>query len=116
MMTTQQAAEKLGLSVRRVQAMITAGQLDATKPGRDWLIDPVSVDRRLELQQAQAAWDLLGIPRRLWGAWWLSDVDEIESFDCPSCAGLAYSPAGDTKYSHLAACPGCGWMGDIASE
>lgn len=40
MITTQQAADKLGLSLRRVQALITAGRLPASKVGRDWLIRP----------------------------------------------------------------------------
>ena len=39
MMTTKQAAEALGVSVRRVRAMIEAGQLPAEKFGRDWMID-----------------------------------------------------------------------------
>ncbi len=36
--TTSQAAEKLGISQRRVQALITSGRLPAQKIGRDWLI------------------------------------------------------------------------------
>lgn len=109
MITTKQAAARLDISVRRIQALVASGQLEAQKIGRDWLIDPVSVNRRLTLQEAQCAWSLLGIPRRLWGTWWLSDVDEIGAFPCPSCGEQAYSPAGETKYSDLAACPACGW-------
>ena len=37
-MTTAEAATELGVSVRRVQALIRAGRLAATKAGRDWLI------------------------------------------------------------------------------
>lgn len=40
MMTTAQAAAELGISARRVQALIAAGRLAAVKAGRDWLIDP----------------------------------------------------------------------------
>jgi len=36
--TTSQAAKKLGISQRRVQALITADRLPAQKIGRDWLI------------------------------------------------------------------------------
>ncbi len=38
LLTTKEAAEKLGVSVRRVQAMITDGSLSATKLGRDYVI------------------------------------------------------------------------------
>lgn len=36
--TTKQAAEKLGLSVQRIRALITAGRLPAQKLGRDFVI------------------------------------------------------------------------------
>ncbi len=35
---TKEAAEKLGLSIRRVQALITKNQLKAQKFGRDYMI------------------------------------------------------------------------------
>jgi excisionase family DNA binding protein len=38
LISTKDAAEKLGVSVRRVQAMITSGRLPAEKIGRDHLI------------------------------------------------------------------------------
>lgn len=38
LLTTKETAEKLGVSVRRVQAMITDGSLPATKFGRDYVI------------------------------------------------------------------------------
>lgn len=44
MLTTKQAAAALGVTVRRVQAMIKAGRLAATKAGRDWLIEPDALD------------------------------------------------------------------------
>lgn len=37
-MTTSEAAKKLGVSVRRVQALIASGKLPAIKIGRDWHI------------------------------------------------------------------------------
>jgi excisionase family DNA binding protein len=37
-LTTKQAAEKLGITPRRVQALIEAGKLPATKFGRDYSI------------------------------------------------------------------------------
>jgi excisionase family DNA binding protein len=38
MLTTKQVAEKLGITPRRVQALIEAGRLPATKFGRDYMI------------------------------------------------------------------------------
>jgi excisionase family DNA binding protein len=40
MLTTSAAAERLGVTRRRVLARIKSGSLVATKVGRDWLIDP----------------------------------------------------------------------------
>ena len=37
-LTTKEAAEKLGVSIRRVQAMVTQGRLPAEKFGRDYKI------------------------------------------------------------------------------
>jgi excisionase family DNA binding protein len=36
--TTTEAAKRLGVTVRRVQALITAGRLSAEKFGRDYMI------------------------------------------------------------------------------
>ena len=38
-LTTQQVAQRLGITPRRVRALITAGRLKAKKIGRDYLID-----------------------------------------------------------------------------
>lgn len=38
LITTTEAANRLGISPRRVQALIKAGRLPATKLGRDWMI------------------------------------------------------------------------------
>ena len=40
LITTAEAAAKLGLTVRAIQKMIEAGRLEAQKVGRDYLIDP----------------------------------------------------------------------------
>lgn len=41
----REAAERLGVSQRRVRAMITAGQVEAHKVGGRWLVDPEFIDR-----------------------------------------------------------------------
>lgn len=40
LITTTQAADRLGLTVRAVQKMIEAGRLSAQKMGRDYFIEP----------------------------------------------------------------------------
>jgi excisionase family DNA binding protein len=44
MLTTAQAAAILQVSRRRVAELIKLGTLVAEKPGRDWLVDPASVE------------------------------------------------------------------------
>lgn len=44
-LTTAQAAAQIGVSVRRVQQWIAQGRLAAIRPGRDHLVDPISVAR-----------------------------------------------------------------------
>ncbi len=39
LLTTKEVAERLGVSVRRVHALIHAGRLPAEKYGRDYLIN-----------------------------------------------------------------------------
>jgi excisionase family DNA binding protein len=43
-LTTQQAAEKLGITRQRVGALIRSGRLPAVKVGRDWVLDEKDVD------------------------------------------------------------------------
>lgn len=38
LLTTKEVAERLGVSIRRIQALITSGNLPATKLGRDYVI------------------------------------------------------------------------------
>ena len=44
MITTTQAAERLGVTTRRVVALCHAGKLRGEKIGRDWLVDESSVE------------------------------------------------------------------------
>ncbi len=37
--TTRDAAGRLGVTVRRVQAMLQSGRLKGRKVGRDWMVD-----------------------------------------------------------------------------
>jgi excisionase family DNA binding protein len=43
--STQDAAHRLGISPRRVLALITQGRLPAAKLGRDWMIDPKDLEK-----------------------------------------------------------------------
>jgi excisionase family DNA binding protein len=43
LLTTAEAADRLGLTMRAVQKMIEAGRLVARKVGRDYLIDPAAL-------------------------------------------------------------------------
>lgn len=43
-MTTDEAAEKLGRTRRRVQQFINSGELPAEKAGRDWMIKDEDVE------------------------------------------------------------------------
>lgn len=45
MLTTHEAANRLGLTARSVARLIKRGALTATKRGRDYLIDEAEVDR-----------------------------------------------------------------------
>ena len=45
MIGTKEAAERLGVSLRRVQQMITEGTLPATKIGRDYAILVKDLDK-----------------------------------------------------------------------
>ena len=42
---TKEAAKRLGVSVRRVQAMIAQGIIAARKLGRDWVIEQSDLQR-----------------------------------------------------------------------
>lgn len=44
LLTTTEAAARLGLTMRAVQKMIEAGRLEARKVGRDYVIDPAALE------------------------------------------------------------------------
>jgi excisionase family DNA binding protein len=44
LLTTAEAADRLGLTVRAIQKMIEAGRLEAKKVGRDYLIEPGALE------------------------------------------------------------------------
>jgi excisionase family DNA binding protein len=48
MLTTKEVAQRLGVSVRRVQALIRAKRLPAVKHGRDWSIPEDAVEALTE--------------------------------------------------------------------
>jgi excisionase family DNA binding protein len=39
LLTTEQAATELGVTTTRIRQLILAGELEAEKAGRDWLIE-----------------------------------------------------------------------------
>ncbi len=45
MLTTREAAERLGVTMKRVQAMIRDDRLPAQKVGRDYIIQALDVER-----------------------------------------------------------------------
>lgn len=45
LLTTAQAAERLGVSVRRVQALIAEGRIAAAKIGRDYVVSAKAVEK-----------------------------------------------------------------------
>lgn len=50
-LTTEEAAEQLGVSTRRIRAMITSGRLPAKKYGRDWIIDAVDLFEKVSVRR-----------------------------------------------------------------
>lgn len=45
MLSTQQASKILGVTARRVRALIKSGRLPANKIGRDWLISESNLNK-----------------------------------------------------------------------
>lgn len=45
LLTTKEVAEKLGVTVRRVQAMIKDGRLEAEKLGRDYVVRESALEK-----------------------------------------------------------------------
>lgn len=70
--TTQQAAQRLGVHPSRVRALIAAGSLAATRAGNQWLVDADSLDRQADLVAAGATARSFA-PRTAWAAAALCD-------------------------------------------
>lgn len=51
-LSTKEAAEKLGLTLRAVQKMIEAGRLEAHKVGRDYIIRAEALDNIQRVSKA----------------------------------------------------------------
>ena len=56
LITTREAASRLGVTVMRVQQLIWAGRLEATKLGRDWLIEEQSLAAVADRKPGRAGW------------------------------------------------------------
>ena len=56
MIGTKQAATALGVSPRRVLALIEAGRLPAKKIGRDWIIEEQDLDLVRDRKPGRAGW------------------------------------------------------------
>lgn len=70
--TTAQAAQRLGVHASRVRALIAAGTLSASRAGNQWLIDIDSLDRHADLVSAGATGRPFA-PRTVWAAAALCD-------------------------------------------
>lgn len=68
-MTVADAARRLDVAPAQVRELVRAGELDATKLGRELLIDPDSVWRRLAVVRPEAGRPLS--PRQAWAVLWL---------------------------------------------
>jgi excisionase family DNA binding protein len=51
LMVVPDVAEMLGYTRQRVLQLIQAGKLEATKPGREWLVMAASVQRFMDARQ-----------------------------------------------------------------
>jgi excisionase family DNA binding protein len=65
------AAERLGVSARRVRQLVNEGQIDAVRVGSQWLVSRDSVERRAELGpsagrrwNAEVAWGVISLLSR----------------------------------------------------
>src|SRR5688572_22506333 len=71
-LSVESAAALLKLHPTRVRRLIAGGELDAQKVGRDWLIDPISLER-LRLAERPRGRPLA--PAHAWALLWLASGD-----------------------------------------
>lgn len=53
LLNTKQAAERMGVTVARIQQWIWDGRLPAIRPGRDYLIDGKDLENIIELRRGR---------------------------------------------------------------
>ena len=118
--SVRQTAQRLHISRQRVLRLLAGGQIEGRRldPGTlrsPWLVDELSVERRLETQAIQRAWERAGVSRRYLGA---ANPDEVDDFRCPDCGGVAYAvPVWMPKqYEGRAACSACEWKTSTHKE
>lgn len=107
-LSTAQAAAHLSLTRQRIHQLARAYGWDRHEIGGIVLWVERDVDIHAQRMEAQKAWRLLGIPPSQWAWAELADVNDFETFECPECGELAYSPAPGCKWIG-AACPSCEW-------
>ena len=64
LLTTQEAADVLGVTRRRVLAMIRAGQIPAARFGASWAIRPADVERVRDRKPGRPATKRQGMRKR----------------------------------------------------
>jgi hypothetical protein len=72
--SVERAAAILDLQPRRVRSLIASGALAAEKVGRDWLVDPLSLDR---LRVAERPKGRPLAPAHAWALLWLASDEPI---------------------------------------
>lgn len=87
LLSTQEAAEQLGVSARRVRALVEQGDLDAVRAGRTLLIPPESVAR----QQARGVATTRPLSTRMSWAAMLSDIGTTDVERVTGALGLSSS-------------------------
>lgn len=87
LLSTQEAAEQLGVSARRVRALVEQGDLDAVRAGRTLLIQPESVARH----QARGAGATRPLSARMSWAAMLSDIGTTDIERVTRALGLSSS-------------------------
>jgi excisionase family DNA binding protein len=64
LITTSEAASRLGLTVRAVQKMIEAGRLEAQKMGRDYFIEAGALENISRIVPGRPPKNALAAPKR----------------------------------------------------